>query len=267
VEYGPGDAEMALDCPQTPCHDVESAIVNRDQVNRIRYVLEELLPAVLRDSAAFKALIWLYARGKTRYFTSFRERSPYMTEEEYAEYYRNFPPIMNETDLNEASIERIVKDVEGDTVLDVGCGRGFLANTLVTRRKISVTGYDFLIDATLPARYPNVTFVEGLIEKLPFPDGAFDTVTCSHTLEHIIDFSAAVRELRRVARRRLIIVVPKEREYRYSFNLHVNFFPYRHSLLNRLQPLPEDHTCEEIHGDLYYCESRLPTKDSERSLD
>jgi SAM-dependent methyltransferase len=232
--------------------------VNRDQVNRIRFVLEELIPAVLRDSPAFRALVWFYARGKTRYYTSFRERSPYMTEEEYAEYYRNFPRIMSQTDLNEACLERIVKDVIGETVLDVGCGRAFLANTLFTRRNVSVTAYDLVIEEDLAERYPHITFVEGLIEKLPFPDAAFDTVTCSHTLEHIIDFSAAVRELRRVTRRRLIIVVPKEREFRWSFNLHVNFFPYRHSLLNRLHPLPKDHTCEVLNGDLYYCESREP---------
>ena len=34
-----------------------------------------------------------------------------------------------------------------------------------------------------------------------------------------------------MARRRLIIVVPQEREYRFTFNPHLHFFPYPHSFL------------------------------------
>lgn len=38
--------------------------------------------------------------------------------------------------------------------------------------------------------------------------------------------NTALAELRRVAKRRLIIVVPKQRNYKYTFELHINFFPY-----------------------------------------
>lgn len=37
------------------------------------------------------------------------------------------------------------------------------------------------------------------ITQLPFPDGAFDFVICSHVLEHLDDPAAAIRELQRVA--------------------------------------------------------------------
>jgi ubiquinone/menaquinone biosynthesis C-methylase UbiE len=94
---------------------------------------------------------------------------------------------------------------------------------------------------------------------LPFADGAFDTVICSHTLEHVRNVERAVSELRRVCRKRLIIVVPSEREYKYSFNLHVSFFPYPHSLLNRLAPLPTHHDCAVLDGDIFYLENMART--------
>ena len=59
---------------------------------------------------------------------------------------------------------------------------------------------------------------------------------------------------RRIARRRLIIVVPREREGIYTFNPHFNFFPYSHSFLRAMIPVPADHVCEDIGRDIYYRE-------------
>lgn len=45
---------------------------------------------------------------------------------------------------------------------------------------------------------PKDVDVRGDITELPFRDGAFDVILCSHVLEHIPDDAAAMRELRRV---------------------------------------------------------------------
>ena len=61
------------------------------------------------------------------------------------------------------------------------------------------------------AAAPNLTYVSldiesslagtlGDITRLPFGDGAFDVVLCSHVLEHVPDDAQAMRELRRVLR-------------------------------------------------------------------
>ncbi|HEX8380976.1 MAG TPA: methyltransferase domain-containing protein, partial [Allosphingosinicella sp.] len=100
----------------------------------------------------------------------------------------------------------------------------------------------------------NLSFVEGWLGRLPFADNSFDTVVCTHTLEHILDIDGAVADLRRLAKRRLILVVPRERESRYPLNLHVHFFPYAHSFLNRIHAPDGRFVCKVLQRDIYYRE-------------
>ena len=87
-----------------------------------------------------------------------------------------------------------------------------------------------------------------------FPTTVSTPLFCTHVIEHILDYRQAISELRRIAARRLIVVVPREREYRYTFNPHFNFFPYTHSLLRAMAPLPATYVCEDVQRDLYYRE-------------
>jgi ubiquinone/menaquinone biosynthesis C-methylase UbiE len=95
-----------------------------------------------------------------------------------------------------------------------------------------------------------VNFVEGFIERLPFPDKSFDIVTCTHTIEHIIHLKQALEELKRVARKQIMIVTPRQKYYFYTLDLHVNFFPTA-ELLNREIGL-KDFSCKNIQGDWVY---------------
>ncbi len=226
----------------------------RGLLNLIRYVFEDILPPAIRDSRLFYGVIWLLYRDKTEYQSQFRTQLPHMCDSEYADYYRAFPGLDSETDCNQACIERIVANIKGDSVLDVGCGRGFVANEIQTRTQAKTTGVDFIVNEAATGRFPNCEFRSCKIESLPFEDNSFDTVVCTHTLEHILDIHSAIQELRRVTNQRLIIVVPKEREYRYSFNLHVHFFPYLHSFLKHMMPLNNTYECELVSGDIFYLE-------------
>jgi SAM-dependent methyltransferase len=50
----------------------------------------------------------------------------------------------------------------------------------------------------------------GDVQHLPYPDGSFDAIVCSHVLEHVPDDRAALREIRRVLKRDgwAILMVP-----------------------------------------------------------
>lgn len=228
--------------------------MRRETTNRIRFVLEDVVPPVLRDSGLFRAAASMAWGRHVSDLARFRERAAFLTDEEYEELYRKHPRVHEETDNSEACIRAIHEDIVGDSVCDVGCGTGALLRRIRDARPDvqRLAGVDFVIDPE--TRDKGIEYLAEKVEALPFPDGAFDTVICTHVIEHIVDYRAAIAELRRVARRRLIIVVPREREYRYTFNPHLNFFPYTHSFLRAMMPVPEAHVCREIRRDIYYRE-------------
>jgi ubiquinone/menaquinone biosynthesis C-methylase UbiE len=158
-----------------------------------------------------------------------------------------------DTDLNEGCIDEIFRHIGGQTVLDVGCGQCFLAGKM--SKEYQVTAVDIAIDPALNVRYSNINFVAASVEKLPFRNEEFDTVVCAHTLEHVQNIFAAISELRRVTKNRLIVVVPKQRPYKYTFDLHLHFFPYEHSLRTIMTSNHRALACKNVGGDLFYVEA------------
>jgi ubiquinone/menaquinone biosynthesis C-methylase UbiE len=188
-------------------------------------------------------------------FAVFRQRAPFLSTDEYDALYRDYPHIHDQTDNSEACIQRIVNDAIGPAICDVGCGSGVLIRRLAEQRPDiqSLTGVDVQLDE-VGAANSKITFVQGRVENLPFADKSFDTVICTHVIEHVLDYRMAIAELRRITRQRLIIVVPREREFLYTFNPHFHFFPYVHSFLRAAHPVPEGHLCEDVLRDIYYRE-------------
>ena len=230
--------------------------MNRETTNRIRFVIEDVLPPILRDSALFRqaaSLVWGKHIAK---LAKFRERAPFLSPAEYEDLYREHPRVHAGTDNSQACIDRIVASIAGDSVCDVGCGTGALLSHIRKGNPglARLTGVDFVVEDA--AAIEGVEYVAAMIEALPFADGEFDTVVCTHVIEHVLEYRQAIAELRRIARRRLIVVVPREREYRYSFNPHFNFFPYTHSFLRAMHPVPARHVCVDIGRDIFYMEER-----------
>ena len=233
--------------------------MKRESVNRIRQVLEEWLPPAVRDSAPMR---WLFRAWWGRFIDdleSFRAGIHHVTPEQYADIYRRMPRIQEGTDNSEACIARLGDIMLPGRVLDVGCGTGHLLGELARRRPDALqefTGIDFQLEPGIGARHPGIRFLEADVEKLPFADREFDTVICTHVLEHVLHIDRTMAELRRVYARRLVVIVPLEREYRFTFNPHVHFFPYPHSFLRHIVPVPATARCEVIGRDLLYVEDR-----------
>ena len=233
--------------------------MRREATNTIRFVIEDLLPPILRDSALFRVAAGLVFRGVDA-AAQFRRRAPFLTEQEYVSFYRDWPRVHADTDNSSRCLKRIARDVVGRSVCDVGCGSGYLIRHI---RDNSLAKVKRLVgvDIVTPKLTENagIDFFEGKAERLPFADKEFDTVVCTHVLEHILDCRMAIAELRRITAKRLIIVVPMEREGLYTFNPHFHFFPYTHSFLRAMIPVPERHICVRIGRDIYYREDRQVT--------
>lgn len=133
---------------------------------------------LIRAAAGYDLLVWLLLFGRER---AFRER-----------------------------LVKLARITPGQSVLDVGCGTGSLA--IAAKRQVGASGVVRGVDASMEMiaraqkkarkRGVDVTFTHGVVEALPFDDGAFDTVLNTLMLHHLprdIRRSCA-REMRRVVK-------------------------------------------------------------------
>ena len=79
-----------------------------------------------------------------------------------------------------------------------------------------------------------VLLVQSFIENLPFASDSFDVVVSTHTIEHVKDMDKAVSELKRIATKNLVILVPKQEYLPYTEDYHLQFFPTEQVLLDRV---------------------------------
>ncbi len=91
----------------------------------------------------------------------------------------------------------------GSRVLDLGCGRGVLLQHLMEHKQAWVVGVDMDSDKVLGCISKGVSIFQGdaLAVMRQFPDGFFDRVICSRTVEELEDPRATLLESLRVGRR------------------------------------------------------------------
>jgi SAM-dependent methyltransferase len=115
----------------------------------------------------------------------------------------------------QALVKLLIPNIEGQMVLDVGCGMGFMTEQIVKIGKVAVA-----LDTEFPyvayATHRTKTYLKpasgvnygGTV--FPFSDGSFATILAFDVIEHVEDDVFFVKELRRVLANDgvLIIVVP-----------------------------------------------------------
>lgn len=203
--------------------------MTRNVTNLIRFFMDELMPPILRDNKYLMyPLFMIWYKGKNvNKLMEFKERFHELSDEEFTHYYEIYDSLPNrETDLAKESVDFIfeeLKGLENKSILEVGCGNGYLLKRLHERGFKNLTGADILPEVN----HGDIKTVSANIESLPFQDGEYDVVICNHTLEHVINLDAAVNEVKRVAGYKLLVTVPCQRYNRYTFDLHTNFFPQK----------------------------------------
>lgn len=229
--------------------------MNRRLTNAIRFVLDELLPPILRDSRWFMyPFFWIAYRGKNvRDVMAFKRNVFGYSRRQYAEFYAGLDSISRNrpTDLNDGCQRAIFDSIdEGDrSIVDVGCGSGFLLRELNERfAGRQLTGIDVIERPTsLPA---DIAFRQADVMDLDLEPGSYDVVTCCHVLEHILDYRSTMKKLVAAARRKLVVVVPLQRPYFYTLDEHVNFFLFPEQFAYEIGLA--NHRWQRIDGDLFY---------------
>jgi len=123
-----------------------------------------------------------------------------------------------------ARIGGTLGELKPESVLDAGCGEG----EMLRRVTLPPGTRTVLLDRN-PASSAQLL---GSVDALPFASRSFDVVTCLEVLEHLRDPRPAVEELRRVARRAVVMSVPYEPYFRMGNLL-------RGKYLSRLGDHPE----------------------------
>ena len=115
----------------------------------------------------------------------------------------------------ERTLQELLQHAAPESILDVGCGEGVLterwAEQLDPRPVVGIDLEDPKLQVEWAARQrPNLQFRAMPAEHLPFGDGEFDLATAIEVLEHVPEPEHTVAEMARVARRYVLVSVPRE---------------------------------------------------------
>jgi SAM-dependent methyltransferase len=231
--------------------------MNRKLTNMIRFIMDECLPPVIRDSYWFMYPVFfvLYKGKDIKRRMHFKTLAYTLPENDVNELYKEVDVISRnrKTDLTESNIKYVLNSVgDGQTVLDAGCGKGYLLSRI--KHACPNSCLDGL-DLENHLDYSGIAFTHGTLTSLPFADNAFDIVICTHTIEHIIPLEKAIAELIRVTRKKLIVVTPCQRYYYYTLDGHVNFFYKKEELIRHFPFKTFD--CKKLDGDWVYTGEKL----------
>ncbi|MFN4908304.1 MAG: methyltransferase domain-containing protein [Bacteroidota bacterium] len=152
----------------------------------------------------------------------------YQTDAQEFDYFEEREDPATEHDerrVREAIMRRLPKTTK--TVLDVGCGRAWVARDLCPRG-ITVCSMD--VSMTNPRRalekYPFANHCALVADAfaLPFADQSLDVVIASEIIEHVPDPRAFVHELVRVLKPggSLILSTPYKEKIKYCLCIHCN---------------------------------------------
>ena len=113
------------------------------------------------------------------------------------------------------ALDELWASADPESVLDVGCGEGVLtvewADRLGDGRVVGIDLEDPKLKGEWEKRArPNLEFRAEEATRLSFADDEFDMATAIEVLEHVPQPERTVEEMARVARRWLLVSVPRE---------------------------------------------------------
>jgi ubiquinone/menaquinone biosynthesis C-methylase UbiE len=115
----------------------------------------------------------------------------------------------------QSDLDDLFERAAPDSVLDVGCGEGVLTERWASQLGSGrVLGID-LDDPKLAAEWAgrqreNLSFRAVAPGAMPFEENEFDLAAAIEVLEHVPDPAQTLSEMARVARRHLLVSVPRE---------------------------------------------------------
>jgi 2-polyprenyl-3-methyl-5-hydroxy-6-metoxy-1,4-benzoquinol methylase len=141
--------------------------------------------------------------------------TPVPTGNTYDKYGSSNPVVRRLMSGFQSALDELWERAAPESILDVGCGEGVLtaawAERLGDGRVVGIDLEDPKLRAEWAARTrANLEFRAEEATSLSFDDGEFDMAAAIEVLEHVPAPEATVAEMARVARRWLLVSVPRE---------------------------------------------------------
>jgi 2-polyprenyl-3-methyl-5-hydroxy-6-metoxy-1,4-benzoquinol methylase len=195
----------------------------------VKTVLEDWVPPALLETRWLNG--WWIRLYNRKADLDFKRKALFMSDAEFAAAYAAVQTERGSdwSDLDPCHVEFLLENLAPGTVLEVGAGCGvFAVEAARAGRRVTAVEMDASRLPVIVERGRrlggDVNVVASRLERLPFADRSFDNVVCAHVLEHVRELYPSIRELLRVAKRRVLVIVPQERYYRYTPNYHLHFF-------------------------------------------
>lgn len=120
---------------------------------------------------------------------------------------------MENRGIMDQQMDDIVKLTRGNKILDVGTGFGNVLSRLIKNPSVNIVSIDpeSWSFSELEKKYEiavkegRLKFLSMPMEKIEFPDGAFDTSIALDSLHHTKDPGVGIREMERVSSKAIII--------------------------------------------------------------
>lgn len=110
-----------------------------------------------------------------------------------------------------------IRNLEINSLLDVGCGTGYITEKLKSYASSSV-GCD--LDRSrikfAKSQFHEISWMLTDAVKLPFKSYSFDMVASIELLEHVRDTKSLLKEIKRVSKEFVLITVPNEPRFRIA---------------------------------------------------
>ena len=195
--------------------------MKREITGNLLYYIDQITPPVLRKSYLFSIIF-----KSSKFKEDIISQDFHAIQKYYIKSKDSISLIERPHDLTKKSTLMILDFINKNkfkNICDLGGGNLYLKHEIKKSLDIEIDVLDFkYVDDEYGYRKVN------LEEKLDFiKDNNYDLTISTHTIEHLLNSSQFLQEMRRISSKACLLVFPKQIGYEHTPDEHINFFPYK----------------------------------------
>jgi ubiquinone/menaquinone biosynthesis C-methylase UbiE len=198
-----------------------ATIMKREITGNLLYYIDQITPPVLRRSYLFSKIF-----KSSKFKEDIISQDFHAIQKFYVNSKDSISLIDRPHDLTKKSTLMILDFIDKNKfkhICDLGGGNLYLKHEIKKSLDIDIDVLDFkYVDDKYGYKKVN------LEKKLDFiKDNYYDLTISTHTIEHLLNSSQFLQEIRRISSKACLLVFPKQIGYEHTPDEHINFFPYK----------------------------------------